>query len=584
MAALPAWSTATRPRGCTSARSLASSPDLEPPRWWSPPPRRAAGRMRPRFSGARSRASEHDDTKGVPMRRMTTATFAIGLLLALASPAHATDGAFNRVIGLNVNPSGSGGTTGVCTVAASCRSGDMGTAGGAFASPQGVATDTAGNIWVADSGNNRIQKLDPAGKFQFALGKGVDNGASDTCTSAPNCQVGAVGALDGQFNAPRAVATDAAGDVYVADFLNNRVQKFDSSGKFLLDIGVGFLDLPQGVATDAAGNLLVGEERSNRVSEFDATGGFVRALGKDVVKGGGTGFEICTVAANCKEGLQGGLGGEFTEPSGVAFDAAGNLYAVDTDNHRVEKFDPTGAFLLAYGKDVDSTQAGTGPEVCTVAASCKAGVSGDQPGEFFFPAGVATDAAGNVYVGNSLNSRVEKFDGSGRLLRVIGSGGGLGGQLNDPGRVFVDSAGDLFVADAGNHRVEEFADPPPGGGGGGGGMGPPPSKPPRITKVTQSQAVWRVGGKRQPVGTTFSFTLDQSASVRLGFIRRLHGRKLKMGALSRMGHRGKNRVAFQGRLSKKTTLRPGRYTVTFTATNGARRRSATRSLDFTIVR
>jgi sugar lactone lactonase YvrE len=502
---------------------------------------------------------------------MTAATFAIGLLLALAAPAQATDGAFDRAIGLNVNPSGSGGSTAVCTVAASCRSGDMGTGNGAFAIPRGIATDAAGNIWVADSGNNRLQKLDPSGKFVLALGSGS----------------GAAGALDGQFNDPQAVATDAAGDVYVADFLNNRVQKFDSSGKFLLDIGVGFLDLPQGVATDAAGNLLVGEERSNRVSEFDSTGAFVRALGKDVVKGGGTGFEICTVAANCKEGLQGSLGGEFTEPSGVAFDGAGNLYAVDTDNHRVEKFDPSGAFVLAYGKDVDSTQPGTGPEVCTVAASCKAGVSGDQPGEFFAPAGVATDAAGSVYVGDSLNNRVEKFDGAGRLLRVIGSGvvGGLGGQLNDPGHVFVDPAGDLFVADAGNHRIEEFADPPPGGGGGGGGggMGPPPKKPPRITKVTQSHATWRLGGKRRPVGTTFSFTLDQNANVKLAFAQRLRGRKRNVGTLSRKGHRGRNRIAFQGRLSRSRTLRPGRYAVTLTATNGAGQRSAKRSLDFTIV-
>jgi sugar lactone lactonase YvrE len=512
---------------------------------------------------------------------MTTAICAIGLLLALAAPAQATDGAFSRVIGRNVNPSGSGGSTTVCTVAASCVSGEMGVAGGAFTVPGGVATDAAGNIWVADTGNNRIQKLDPSGKFLFALGKGVDNGASDTCTSAPQCSTAAAGTLDGQFNNPRAVATDAAGDVYVADFLNNRVQKFDSSGKFLLDIGVGFLDLPQGVATDAAGDLLVGEERSNRVSEFDPAGGFVRALGKDVVKGGGTGFEVCTVAATCKEGLQGSLGGEFMEPSGVGFDSAGDMYAVDADNNRVEKFDATGAFLLAYGKDVDSTQPGTGPEVCTVAASCKAGAPGDQAGEFFAPTGVATDAAGSVYVSDSLNARVQKFDASGALQRVIGSGGGLGGQLSDPGSVFVDAAGDLFVADAGNHRVDEFADPPPGGGG---GMGPPPGKPPRLTKLKPSRATWGVSGRRRPVGTTFSFTLDQNASVKLAFFQRVRGRRRKVATLSFKGHSGGNRLAFKGRVSKKKTLQAGRYTVAFTATNGAHLHSASRSLSFTIVR
>jgi hypothetical protein len=115
-------------------------------------------------------------------------------------------------------------------------------------------------------------------------------------------------------------------------------------------------------------------------------------------------------------------------------------------------------------------------------------------------------------------------------------------------------------------------------------MGPPPGKPPRITKLKQSHATWGLGGKRRPVGTTFSFTLDQKATVRLVFSQRLRGRKRNVATLSRNAHSGGNRLAFKGRLSKKRTLRAGRYTVAFTATNGAHLRSASRSLSFTIVR
>ena len=321
-------------------------------------------------------------------------TLMAALLFALAGPAQATDGTFDRAIGFGVNPTGSGGTSDVCTAATICIAGQNGTRGGEFNDPEGVATDAAGNIWVAETNGQRIQKLDPSGKFLFAVGKNVNvvAGATnfDVCTVAQDCQPAAAGTLNGQFNGPRDIATDATGDVYVADFLNNRVQKFDSSGNLLSVIGGGGghggeLDLPTGVSTDAQGNLYVAEEGSNRISKFDSVGHFLLAFGKDVVTGGGTGFEVCTVAANCKVGAQGTLGGELTEPRAVATDGRGNIYVADTDNHRIEKFDASGNFVLAVGKDVDSAQPGTGFEVCTVAADCKAGLPGDQAGEFDFP-------------------------------------------------------------------------------------------------------------------------------------------------------------------------------------------------------
>jgi DNA-binding beta-propeller fold protein YncE len=120
-------------------------------------------------------------------------------------------------------------------VAAQCVAGTKGSAGGEFKDPEGVATDAAGNMWVAETNGQRIDKLDPSGKFLLALGKNVNlvAGATnfDVCTVAQSCQPATAGTRDGQFDRPRDIATDPAGDVYVADFLNGRVQKFDPTGR-----------------------------------------------------------------------------------------------------------------------------------------------------------------------------------------------------------------------------------------------------------------------------------------------------------------------------------------------------------------
>jgi Ca2+-binding RTX toxin-like protein len=132
----------------------------------------------------------------------------------------------------------------------------------------------------------------------------------EVCTVAASCQRGAYGGLGGEFALPTGVASDAAGNVYVVDEAAYRIQKFDSSGNW------------------------------------------ERAWGRDVVAGGGTGFEVCTVAASCKGGIGGQLGGELTSPTGVAVDAAGKVYVADGSNLRIQKFDSSGNWERAWGKDV----------------------------------------------------------------------------------------------------------------------------------------------------------------------------------------------------------------------------------------
>ena len=134
-------------------------------------------------------------------------TVDVGALVALAGPAQATDGTCDCAIGFGVNPAGSGGSFDVCTAAAVRVAGQNGTCGGEFNDPEGVATDAAGNIWVAEANGQRIQNLDSLGKFLFAVGKNVNlvAGAAnfDVCTVALSCQAAAPGTLDGQFNDPR---------------------------------------------------------------------------------------------------------------------------------------------------------------------------------------------------------------------------------------------------------------------------------------------------------------------------------------------------------------------------------------------
>jgi sugar lactone lactonase YvrE len=445
------------------------------------------------------------------MRKRLWTAFPAGLLAAalIVAPAQASSGAFERAWGKNV---GGGGAFGVCTVAASCLAGTAGGLGGELDFPRGAATDGAGNVYVADTTNNRIQKFDSSGNFLLAWGKDVlaSGGTGfEICTTRTSCKAGTAGGLGGELDFPEGVATDAVGNVYVADAFNNRLQKFDPSGNFLLTWGknvnifggTGFetcnaasicrsgqtgglggeLNLPWGVAT-VGGSISIADDSNNRIQKFDSSGNFLRAWGKDVVSGNAeAGFETCTAAASCKPGGTGGLGGEFIGPRGAVIDGAGNLYVADTGNNRIQKFGPSGNFLRTWGGDVVSGNAETGFEICNTAASCKTGVSGTLGGAFDNPNGVATGGAEDVYVADFSNNRIQKFDSAGNFLLAwgkdvlasggtgfeicttrtsckAGTAGGLGGELNGPLGAATDAAGNLYVVDAGNHRIQVFGD------------------------------------------------------------------------------------------------------------------------------
>lgn len=278
--------------------------------------------------------------------------------------------------------------------------GQEGVGDGEFSSPTGIALDTDGNIYVADTDNHSIQKFDKAGKFLARWG------------SEPSSQ-------EGQFYYPRGLAVGPDSVMYVADSGNNRVQKFDLEGNVQKAWGkfgfawrgadMGKFDVPWGLATDQDGNVYVSDTSNARIQKFQSDGQPLLKWGRD-----------------------GSFDGAFFFPRGVTVDFVGNIYVADESNNRIQKFDQRGSFLTKWGRE------------------------GKGPGQFKSPWGIACDALGNVYVVDSGNHRIQKFDGNGTFLCSFGNRGKTEGQLNFPYGIAVDKEGCVFVVDSGNNRVLKY--------------------------------------------------------------------------------------------------------------------------------
>jgi sugar lactone lactonase YvrE len=256
---------------------------------------------------------------------------------------------------------------------------------------------------------------------------------------------GVTGSGPGQFSNPDDLATDSAGNVYVADSSNYRIQKFTPDGQFLLQFGTigdaaGELDLPNGVAVDSAGNIYVADRSNHRVVQFDSAGTFVQGWGWGVDTGAGQ-FQVCTTVTACNFGLavdSGTNNGGFFSPQAIAVDAAGDVYVSEfAGSQRVQKFDP-------------------GPTPGSASFVTGWGSPGAAPQQFARPVGLALDSAPNVFVADRDNSRVQKFSSTGGFLGTWGSLGSADGQMNGVEDVAVDPAGNVFVADGQNRRVQKF--------------------------------------------------------------------------------------------------------------------------------
>jgi sugar lactone lactonase YvrE len=336
----------------------------------------------------------------------------------------------------------------ITTVAGSGVAGFSGDGGpatmAALLGPSGVAADKNNNLYIADNDNNRIRKVDAiTGIITTVAGNGVYSFAGD---GGP--------ATSASLKEPTGVAIDAGGNIYIADYYNNRIRKVDAVTGIISTIAGngsnGFsgdggpadsasIWLPTGVAVDGDGNVYIADWPNQRIRKVDASTGI-----------------ITTVAGNGTPGFSGD-GGLATsawlfQPYGIAVDAGKNLFIADYANNRIRKVDA--------GTGIISTVAGTG-----IQGYNGDGLSGLST-NLTAPTGITVDIFGNLYIAD-LSQRVLRMDAvTGIITTIAGNGtqgfSGDGGpavnaQLFNSWGVFVNGNGDLYIADLNNSRVRKVA-------------------------------------------------------------------------------------------------------------------------------
>ena len=322
-------------------------------------------------------------------------------------------------------------------------------------SPRGVAVDDHGNVYIADTENHRIRKVDAeSGVITTIAGTGEEGYGGD---EGP--------ATEAKLNWPTGVAVDDAGNVYIADRNNERVRRVDPEGIITTFAGTGewgydsdedggpateaLLNWPADVALDGDGELYIADEYNNRIRKVDAEG------------------TITTVAGMKRPTLEVGEEEEEEEdenvgdhgpatsallnrPSGVALDEEGSLYIADRNHHRIRMVNAEGI-------------------ITTIAGMADEGFGGDEgpatSAQLDRPSGVAVDEGGYVFIADTGNNRIRQIDPDGVITTLAGGedgGGGdgsaMGGHLAAPRDVAVDSDGNLYVADTGNHQIHVIDD------------------------------------------------------------------------------------------------------------------------------
>jgi len=227
----------------------------------------------------------------------------------------------------NLSPTNMGGAVSSSITAVTLAAGS-----GGFNNPLGTAVDGQGNIYIADAGNHKIRKITPSGAVSTLAGSGIAGYADGTGSSA-------------QFQHPSALTVDASGNVYVSDQQNHRIRKISPSGNVTTVAGAGYagysdgngtsavFSSPIGLALDASGNLYVADYSNNRIRKITPSG------------------VVSTFAGSGSAGLSNGsaLASSFRNPMGISFDASGNLYVADRLNHSIRKITLSGTVSTVAG-------------------------------------------------------------------------------------------------------------------------------------------------------------------------------------------------------------------------------------------
>ncbi len=334
------------------------------------------------------------------------------------------------------------------TIAGNGTAGFTGDGGAATAAeiyaPACAVTDATGNIYICDYSNNRIRKVGATGNITTFAGNGISGYSGDggQATAA-------------ELNHPTGIYADGSGNLFIADFSNNRIRKVNSSGVITTIAGTGttgysgdggaataaHLNEPSCLVGDAAGNIYFTDGNNCAVRVINTSG------------------IITTIAGNGTPGYSGD-GGPATAAHiwfafGIALDAANNLYIADQFSNRVRKISTSGIITTVAGSG--ATGSGTGSYTGDGGAATAATMKN--------PSGVYIDPAGNMVISDYYNNVIRYVNTSGIISTIAGTGtGGFSGdggaptsaQIYHPNNIWEDAGGNIYIPDATNNRVREI--------------------------------------------------------------------------------------------------------------------------------
>jgi uncharacterized protein (TIGR03437 family) len=305
--------------------------------------------------------------------------------------------------------------------------------------PLGVALDRAGNLYIADSGTERVRQVAPSGIIATFAGTGVAGYESDNVPAAA-----------AELYSPMGVMTDSYGNVSIADSYNHRIREVVDNGIIVTFAGIGTggsgpedllaaqtqLRGPRGVCTSRAGVVYIVDTSNHRVLKAPPAGLVETAAGNGTAGFAGDGGPAATA--------------ELNQPGACAVDSAGNLFIADTLNHRIAKVTPNGVIMTVAG----TGQAGFGADgSAAVSAALNT------------PRGLAVDDNGNIFIADTGNNVIRQVMPDGTIYTIAGQasagfagdgGMALAALLNAPAGIVEDGSGALYFADTNNNRVRRM--------------------------------------------------------------------------------------------------------------------------------
>jgi sugar lactone lactonase YvrE len=319
------------------------------------------------------------------------------------------------------------------------------TAGAATSShlhePDSVAVDSAGNVYIADTQNEDVERVTPSGTLSIIAGNGVAG------TPTPGA------ATSSHLDEPTGVAVDSSGNVYIANDESYDVVKVTPSGTLSIVAGNGTKGAPVagtavssplgevwGLAIDSSGTVYISDGSEQVIEKVTASGQLSIFAGTV----GQTGTPTSGPATSS----------HFRYPSALAIDSSGNLYVADYENGRIEKITPSGTLSVIAG---DGSFAVPTPGPATSSA-------------LWDPIGVAVDAAGDVYIADTSNYDIDAVTPGGTLSIIAGKntagaptygGPATSSDLDIPEGIASTPAGRLYVADSYNYTIDLLAPPVP---------------------------------------------------------------------------------------------------------------------------